>query len=146
MTPVICFYENDLMIRSDDYTRLECSYEQDPTTFLKQIQLEYPTQMKVIQVNFDYLQKQSIDSLLENDFAITIYALNTFKLINKNDLSSEIEKIDFGFSPRITKEDFIDKNYTAVELIYPTPTTVCPSLSINATHRVPSGMEYFGNR
>jgi para-aminobenzoate synthetase component 1 len=109
MTPVICFYENDLMIRSDDYTRLECSYEQDPTTFLKQIQLEYPTQMKVIQVNFDYLQKQSIDSLLENDFAITIYALNTFKLINKNDLSSEIEKIDFGFSPRITKEDFIDK-------------------------------------
>ncbi len=112
MTPVICFYENDLMIRSDDYSRLECSYEQNPTTFLQQVQLEYPTQMKLIQVNFDYLQKQNIDSLLENDFAITIYVLNTFKLINKNDLISGIEKIDFGFSPRITKEDFIEKAKT----------------------------------
>lgn len=109
MTPMICFYENDLMIRSEDYQLLECSYSQDPTTFLKQVQLECPTQMKVIQVNFDYLQRQNIDALIKNDSAITVYVLNNFKFINKNDLHSSVEKIDFDFSPSMTKHDFMEK-------------------------------------
>lgn len=109
MTPVICFYENDLMIRSEDYQRLECSYQQDPTVFLQQVQLEYPTQMKVIQVNFDYLQKQNVDSLIDQDSAITVFVLNHFKLINKNDLPSTVEKIDFDFTPSMTKNEFMEK-------------------------------------
>lgn len=109
MTPVICFYENDLMVRSEDYLRLECNYQQNPTDFLKQVQLEYPSQMKILQVNFDYLQKQNIDSLIDEDAAITVYVLNNFKLINKNDLQSAVEKIDFNFTPNMNKHDFMEK-------------------------------------
>lgn len=109
MKTVICFYENDLMIRSEDYQRLECSYQQDPTAFLQQVQLEYPTQMKIIQVNFDYLQKQNIDSLIDQDSAITVFVLHHFKLVNKNDLQSAVEKIDFDFTPSMTKAAFMEK-------------------------------------
>lgn len=109
MTPVICFYENDLMLSSEDYQRLECSYQQDPTVFLQHVQLEHPTQMKVIQVNYDYLQKQNIDSLIDQDSAITVFILNTFKLINKNDLISSVEKINFDFAPSMAKQEFMDK-------------------------------------
>jgi len=98
-----------LMIRSEDYQKIDCSYQQDPTVFLQQVQLEYPTQMKVLQVNFDYLQKQNINSLIDQDSAITVFVLNHFKLVNKNDLKSSVEKIDFNFTPSVTKLEFIEK-------------------------------------
>ncbi|MBC7458373.1 MAG: chorismate-binding protein [Bdellovibrionaceae bacterium] len=109
MNPVICFYENDLMLHSEDYLRLECDYRKNSTEFLNQVQLEYPMQMKVIQVNFDYLQKQNIDSLVDQDAAITVYVLNNYKLINKIDFISQTEKIDFNFIPKMTKNDFMEK-------------------------------------
>lgn len=109
MIPVICFYENDLMMRSEDYLRLECTYQQNPTDFLNQVQMDYPAQMKILQVNFDYLQKQNIDTLIDHDAALTVYILNNFKLVNKNDLTSPVDKIDFNFIPNMTKNDFIEK-------------------------------------
>jgi para-aminobenzoate synthetase component I len=109
MTPVICFYRDDLVLYSEDYIYQQCHSEQDPTAFLNQVQLEYPSQMKVIQVNFDYLKKQNIDALIEQDFAVTVYILNNFKLINQNDLKSSLENIDFNFHQGITKNDFMEK-------------------------------------
>ena len=108
MNPVICFYEGDQLIHSDDYISIRCD-QTDPTTFLKKIQTDYPTEMKVIQVNFDDFQKENAQSLVKNDSAVTVFILTNFKLMDKKDLSLTKEKIDLKFSPLLEKNEFLKK-------------------------------------
>lgn len=109
MNPIICFYEDDLLIHSDDYILVQCDHHTDLTAFLEKTQSEYPTQMKVIQVNFDDLQKQNAESLLENDPAISVFILNHFKLIDKKDLAIPKEKFNLNFAPQLAKNEFLEK-------------------------------------
>ncbi len=96
MKAVVCFYEKDLLLHSTDYIRMECPSQQDPTLFLKKIESEYSSKMKVIQTSFDY-QKASV------------YILNTFNLIRKDKLVATSTHIDFNFKSNLSRNGFIEK-------------------------------------
>jgi len=61
MIPVICFYENDKFLVSQNYELIECEEWVSPTVFFKNIEHNYFDKMKIVQVNFDaYHETQNI--------------------------------------------------------------------------------------
>lgn len=68
VNPVICFFENERYIYSLDYDVLSCPADVDLTLFLKQIELKFLDQMKIVQVDFESYSAQAT-SLHRNLYA-----------------------------------------------------------------------------
>jgi para-aminobenzoate synthetase component 1 len=93
MTPVICFYKNDQWLYSEDYQRM--STDQNVFQFLQDIDLTFPTAMKIVQIDFEKT-------------SATVFVLNHYSLKKLNDLSCS-DAPDLKFKPVISKIEFIQK-------------------------------------
>lgn len=93
MKPVICFYKEQQLIFSEDYTFL--STEENVTDFLLNIENLYFDKMKIVQINFDYK-------------VACVFVLNSYRLIDPNEIKIE-QNVDLVFKPEISKNQFMDK-------------------------------------
>lgn len=109
MTPVICFFENDFFIWSDDYFLTECPHQENPATFLKNIEINFPSHLKIIQANYDCFEPQNKKALIEPDALVSVYILKSHELIKKTDLMSNVKEFDFKFVPAISQKEFQEK-------------------------------------
>lgn len=74
MKPVICFFENETYFYSKNYSVKTCPDDQSVTEFLHEIEKNYSTQPKIIQINFDaYATKDShLDSHLDSQLNLQL--------------------------------------------------------------------------
>ncbi|AGH96390.1 chorismate-binding protein [Pseudobdellovibrio exovorus] len=54
MKPVVCFYQDDVFIYSQNYNLFRCPPEKSISDFLNEIEHSFKTDLKVVQVNFEY--------------------------------------------------------------------------------------------
>lgn len=96
MKPLVCFYENNQFIYSDNYLRVRSSH--DVFDFLSEIEKTYFSELKIVQVDFDLK-------------SACVFILNTHKLLNMSELI-DCEKVNLEFTPQISKQNFCSKIIT----------------------------------
>ena len=93
MSPVICFYQNQQVIYSEDY--ILKSADQNIFEFLSKIETQYIDQMKIVQIDFEFT-------------SASVFILNSYKLVAADEIESD-EPVDLQFKPVISKNIFIQK-------------------------------------
>lgn len=110
MKPLVCFYQNDQSILSENYELVSCSEKQSVFDFLNAIQKDYSSQMKVLQINFEAFQVEKFKHLplLHKIPKASVFLLKNYDLISKNDFSKEKVALPL-FRPLMSRSDFMDK-------------------------------------
>lgn len=93
MTPVICFYQKDQWLYSEDYQRFMST--ENIFEFLKVIESKFTDQMKIVQIDFEKT-------------SATVFILNQFELKKLSDLILT-EPLHLQFKPLISKNEFTKK-------------------------------------
>lgn len=108
MIPVICFYEDDLFIHSENYQLLLCDDSLGVTQFLQDIEKKYPENMKIVQVNFDAYHSYitAAQTELYPSSKAAVFILKDYKLISLPKGPS-IESRPFQL--QMTKNQFLEK-------------------------------------
>lgn len=109
-SPVICFYKENLYLYSEDYSYIECSANEDPFLFLKEIENKYHEGMKIISTHFNAFCAQNNNKLIDNDCLIQVYVLNSYEIKNsENLLPAHPANYKLKFKPDIEEKDFCQK-------------------------------------
>lgn len=115
MKPLICFYQGDQYIWSNNYVLHTCKPEQTVTEFLTSVDADFKKELKIVQVNFEFENTQLFNDkleLYESDKA-SVFVLNTHEILTEKQLflkiPSTITVLAHQFSPLETKETFIEK-------------------------------------
>lgn len=123
MKPVICFYKKDEFIFSSEYIRLDCPIEVSVTQFLENVQQNFYSEMKIVQLNFEFDQQNLFAGQTELYPAAkaTIFILKTYDLLNWNEVLSRLNvngtKEILKFRPSVDKNAFTKKTISIVEEI-----------------------------
>lgn len=113
-SPVICFYQENQFISSEDYLYLECPFNQDPSAFLKEIEKNFYKKMKIVSIHFNAFSEQTNQPIVTQDCLIQVYILNKYSLHHfQNFLPDSNLNYRLNFKPDIQKNDFCNK----IELI-----------------------------
>lgn len=115
MKPLICFYQDEQYIYSENYKLHTCSADESVSEFLSRIEADYKKELKVLQVNFEYdnqdLFKDKKD-LYPSEKA-SVFVLNHYEIVPAkqlaNKIPSTITKLMHNFKPLEEKESFISK-------------------------------------
>ena len=118
MKPLVCFYQDDQYIWSNNYVLHTCKPEQTVIEFLTSVEAEFKKELKIVQVNFEFdntlLFNDKIE-LYESDKA-SVFVLNQHEILTEKQLflkiPSTITTLAHQFSPLETKEMFIEKVQT----------------------------------
>lgn len=115
MKPLICFYQDDQFIYSNNYVLHSCKPEMSIAEFLDSVEAEFKKELKVIQINFEYENNELFKDQLElypSDKA-SVFVLNQYEIMTQKQLFSKIPStlttLLHQFSPLEKKELFIDK-------------------------------------
>lgn len=103
MIPVICFYQDRQYFYSEDYQTKLKPKGLSLNLFLKQIEDQYLSELKILQVDFDNQENQS-----DKISSTRVFILNNFKIISENELVTK-KVYNFLFKPDIKKEFFLEK-------------------------------------
>ncbi|MCC2678415.1 MAG: hypothetical protein K0R29_991 [Pseudobdellovibrio sp.] len=114
MKKLFCFYKNSEFLASDDYTVCTHSDESGGLhSFLAQVQKRYPSQMKVLQINFEAQTKNFSGQIpLYPCNAATVFVLNTFEIVSEAAVLNEMASAghsEFQFQSLELKSSFIEK-------------------------------------
>lgn len=112
--PLICFYDKDRYIYSEDYSLRRCLPGDDISEFLLQTELLFKKDLKVIQINFEYNRPEVFDRqkpLYPSDPA-SVFVLHQFRLVTPSELHSLLtdEGLQTGsLSPLESRGEFMAK-------------------------------------
>lgn len=108
LKPIICFFENNQSIYSQDYSIHECPDSISTDDFLSAIEAHFFNQMKVVQINFDAFENESNSKSLYPNKKATVFVLNQYHLIELQQNNSP-ELPPNTFQLLISKKEFIEK-------------------------------------
>lgn len=115
MKPLICFYLEDQFIYSSNYTVHTCLPEVPVTDFLISIEANFKSELKILQINFEYENTELFKNkkeLYSSDKA-TIFILNQYEILSSKQLiakiPSTITRLSHQFTVLEEKKTFIEK-------------------------------------
>ncbi len=119
MKPVICFFESESYIYSTDYRRLACPDHQSVTDFLQQIELQFKSEMKIIQINFEAYEnkKSSTQKVLYPSQKANVFILKSFEILSLREIQMKHTNLlrekseslkDTRFELLVKKKEFIE--------------------------------------
>lgn len=111
LSPLICFYQNEDFIFSENYERKECPENETTVEFLKDIEKNYFHFLKIVQINFESATNQI--SLYPSAKA-TVFILQNFEIKN---LSVILQKYPI-VKDQIVFQSLMDKNEFHNKTIY----------------------------
>ena len=88
LNPLICFYENEKYLYSEDYHLHACASDIQTSDFLSAIDDQFPDAMKVVQINFDAFQSHLFENqkvIYENSKAV-VFILNQYSLLSLREI------------------------------------------------------------
>ncbi|MEK6628434.1 MAG: chorismate-binding protein [Bdellovibrionota bacterium] len=92
MKPLICFYQDDQYIYSDNYAIHTCKADQNVSDFLNLIEASFKKELKVVQINFEYNTNELFldkKELYAADKA-TIFIINQHEIFTAKQLINKI--------------------------------------------------------
>lgn len=114
MKPIVCFYQDNNYIYSDNYAVQSCRDDQTTIEFLESIDHEFKKDLKIVQINFEFDDKD----LFQNKKKLypapkaTVFIINKFEVLTQQQLFSKIPstmtKLTFDFAPLEEKKSFIE--------------------------------------
>ena len=115
MKALVCFYQDDQYIYSNNYVLHSCKSEMPVKKFLDSIEAEFRKELKIVQINFEYdniaLFSDKIE-LYESDKA-TVFVLNQYEIMTEKQLMlkipSTLTTLLHQFTPLEKKDQFIEK-------------------------------------
>ncbi len=117
MKKLICFYEKDLFIVSEDYELHSCPFDSSVTDFLNSIEKKYYDSLKIVQCNFEYDSISSKKALYEGAKA-SAFVIRTHRFQSLAEVvaglqtlpENEIHKtIQHRFKPLTSQTQFTDQ-------------------------------------
>lgn len=115
MKTLVCFYQDDQYLHSDNYVLHTCKPEMSVYDFLKSIENTFKKELKVIQINFEFENT----TLYENQKALypsgkaSVFVLNQYEILSAKQLMSKIPNtlttLTHQFKCLEEKENFIFK-------------------------------------
>lgn len=115
MKPLICFYQEDRFIYSDNYTLHICNTETAVTNFLDSIEANFKSELKVVQINFEFENTalfQNKKELYSSDKA-SVFVLNQYEILSSKQLilkiPSTLTRLTHQFTSLEEKNTFIKK-------------------------------------
>lgn len=116
MPPVkklFCFFKENDFLKSEDYTVQTCPESTDLTAFLRQIQKDHSSKMKVVQINFEadhrcFSEQKSLYPAAK----ATVFFLHRYEVISEAELISDLafaEDAELSFQTLELKSAFIEK-------------------------------------
>jgi para-aminobenzoate synthetase component 1 len=115
MRPVICFYQEDQFIFSDNYVLHSCTDESSVTDFLNYFEETFKSDLKIVQVNFEYenqlhfSQQQSLYPCAK----ASVFVLNKYEILSGRQLLSKIpntlSELKHEFKLLVNEDDFKKK-------------------------------------
>lgn len=115
MKPLICFYQEDQFIYSDNYTLHACHSETTVTDFLNSIEANFKSELKIVQVNFEYENSKLFENkkTLYNADKATVFILNKYEILSSKQLilkiPSTITRLTHHFTSLEEKSVFTEK-------------------------------------
>ncbi len=123
MKPVVCFFKNDQFIFSENYEIKQCTPRESVVEFLRSIENQFASDLKVVQVNFEF-ENQALYSdqkELYSSAKASVFILKTYEIKNLSEvilaLNPESKKFNLDFSSLVSKENFIKKTNYVIEQI-----------------------------
>lgn len=104
MNKLICFYENDLFIVSENYQVHLCPPDQSIKNFLNEIEKKYFNSLKIIQCNFEYDFESSQTPLYDGNKA-AVFVLHEHQLQKLDGVAKEVQH---QFKALVSRENFIE--------------------------------------
>ena len=124
MNPLICFFESENYIYSEDYQLHRCADDIDTTDFLMAMDVQFPEAMKIVQINFDAYHSELFKnhkSIYESSKAV-VFILNKYLILSAREIKIKHNRFlnkeksflkSTVFNLQILKADFLNR----VELI-----------------------------
>ena len=104
MKPLICFYRENQFIYSEDYILKYCSAEKRIADFLNEIEAQYKSDLKVVQVNFEYENTALFagkKELYPSDKA-SVFILNRYSFLTAEQLLAALPESTEGAAHKFT--------------------------------------------
>lgn len=123
MKPLICFYKDEQFFYSQNYLQLECPSDLSVGAFFKNIEKEYFSETKVVQINFEFDHQDLFSGQTELYPAAksTVFILKDFDLLTWSQVLQKLDPQDLSnfptFTPRTAKNDFVEKTKYIIEQI-----------------------------
>lgn len=123
MKPLICFYKEERFFYSQNYLRLECPSHSSVTHFLKSIEKNYFSDMKIVQINFEFDDQNLYHSqnTLYPSAKATVFILQEFSLHSWDEVLQKLKWsknfLSPSFIPLMKKDDFVKKVHYIVDQI-----------------------------
>ncbi len=124
MKILLCFSQSDKFICSYDYIHMNCPEDQSVQQFLADIEKNYFSELKIVQVNFEsgneslFSHQQPLYPCSKAQVYILIkYDLKTISEISKELISRESENQEIVFEPMINQSKFLEKTELIVDEI-----------------------------
>lgn len=92
MKPLICFYQDDQFIYSDNYAVHTCKADVNVSDFLNLIEADFKKELKVVQINFEYNTNEVFKDkkeLYATDKA-TVFIVNQYEILTSKQLINKI--------------------------------------------------------
>ncbi|MEQ1722444.1 MAG: hypothetical protein ABL930_04660, partial [Pseudobdellovibrio sp.] len=115
MKPLICFYQDDNYIYSDNYVLHSCKADQNINDFLTSIESNFKKELKIVQVNFEYNNQELFKNKKElyPSQPASVFVLNQFEILNSKHLiakiPSTITKLNLQFNTLENQAEFLNK-------------------------------------
>lgn len=114
MKPLICFYDSERFIYSEDYVLHRCTDSENIADFLTGIENRFQNNLKIVQINFEYNRPEifSRQKPLYNSDPATVFVLQKFKLLTISELQHLLPNADFKnaqFTPLEARGEFLQK-------------------------------------
>lgn len=108
LSPLICFYQNEDFIFSEEYEIKECPENQTVIAFLQEIEKKYFSSLKIIQINF---ASETNQISLYPAAKASVFILKNFQIKNLPEIFSQIQnsKQHNEFKSLVTQNEFREK-------------------------------------
>jgi para-aminobenzoate synthetase component I len=115
MKPLICFYQDDNYIYSDNYVLHSCRVDQSVNDFLTSIESSFKNELKIVQVNFEYHNQELFNYKLElyPSAPASVFVLNQHEIITSKQVLAKIPStmttLNLQFKSLEEQMSFVDK-------------------------------------
>lgn len=115
MKPVICFYQEDQYIFSDNYVLHNCKSDESVDDFLTSIESNFKKELKIVQINFEYNNQELFKDKKELHPATkaAVFVLNQYEILPSKALlakiPSTITTLNLQFDTLETQDGFFKK-------------------------------------
>jgi para-aminobenzoate synthetase component 1 len=115
MKPLICFYQDDNYIYSDNYVLHSCKADQSVNDFLTSIESNFKKELKIVQVNFEYNNQELFKNKKElyPSAPASVFVLNQHEIMTSKQLLAKIPStmttLNLQFNTLEEQSSFVDK-------------------------------------